>query len=32
MSGPDDRYQPSTYGDRIADVYDDIYLDAPVLR
>ena len=31
MSGPDDRYQPSTYGDRIADVYDDIYLDAPVL-
>ena len=31
MSGPGDRYQPSTYGDRIADVYDDTYLQAPAL-
>lgn len=30
MSGSGDRYQPSTYGDRIADVYDDIYLHAPI--
>lgn len=30
MSATDDRYQPSTYGDRIADVYDDIYLHAPI--
>jgi hypothetical protein len=31
MSGSDDTYQPSTYGDRIADVYDDIYVQTPVL-
>jgi predicted RNA methylase len=31
MSGPDDRYQPSTYGDRIADAYDDFYLNSPIL-
>jgi len=30
MSGAGDRYQPSTYGDRIADVYDEIYLHAPI--
>jgi SAM-dependent methyltransferase len=31
MSGPDDRYRPATYGDRIADVYDDFYVNTPIL-
>ena len=29
MSESDDGYGPSTYGDRIADVYDEIYPEIP---
>jgi SAM-dependent methyltransferase len=29
MTDDDDRYGPSTYGDRISDVYDDMYADVP---
>jgi SAM-dependent methyltransferase len=31
MDTPDDRYDASTYGDRIADVYDDLYAGSPAL-
>lgn len=29
MRDHDDRYGPATYGDRIADVYDDLYAEVP---